>query len=136
MEKYNLPNDFKVFCVTAKSFPDGIKEAWEKLHKMLPTTEGRTFYGISYGDGKGGIIYQAAVTESFEGEAEKYGCESFTIKKGEYLTEPITDYMKNIETIGTTFQRLLADPRLDSNSYCLEWYKNDREMFCMVKINS
>lgn len=135
MEKYNLKEDVKVYCTTAKSFPDGIQGAFITLEKML-SKEGRSFYGVSYKNTDGLLIYKAAVSESFEGEAEKYGFESFTISKGEYLIETIIDWRKKIETIGRVFQTLLADPRLDRTSPCVEWYKSDKEVMCMVKINS
>lgn len=133
METYNLPEDVKVFCTTAKSFPDGVQEAFITLEKLL-SKEGRTFYGISYGSKDGGIIYKAAVSESFEGEAEKYGFENFIIKKGEYETERIFDWRKKMESIGPTFQKLLSNPRLDKTSCCVEWYKSEKELMCMVKL--
>ncbi len=133
METYNLPEDVKVFSTTAKSFPEGVQEAFITLEKML-SKEGRTFYGISYGSKDGTIIYKAAVSESFEGEAEKLGFEKFIIKKGEYATETILNWRKKMESIGPTFQTLLADPLLDKTSYCLEWYKSEKELMCMVKL--
>ena len=90
MEKYTLKEDVKVYCTAAKSFPDGIQEAFITLEQML-SKEGRTFYGVSYKSTDGLLIYKAAVSESFDGEAEKYGFESFTISKGEYLIETIID---------------------------------------------
>jgi predicted transcriptional regulator YdeE len=132
MEIYNLKEDVKVFCTTAKSFPDGVQEAFITLEKML-SKEGRTFYGISHGSKDGGIIYKAAVSESFEGEAEKYGFETIIIKKGEYITETITDWRKKMQAFGPTFKRLLSHPLFDKISPCIEWYKSDKEVVCMVK---
>ena len=135
MEIYNLQDDIKVFCATAKSFPEGVQEAFIKLETML-SKEGRTFYGISYKNRLGEIVYKAAVSENYEGESEKYGFETFTIRKGEYLTEKIINWMTNMHAFGETFQKLLSDPRLDTTGYCLEWYKSDEEVDCMVKINT
>jgi predicted transcriptional regulator YdeE len=134
MENYSLQQDVKVYCTTAKSFPDGIQEAFITLEKML-SKEGRTFYGISHGSKDGTIIYKAAVSESFEGEAEKYGFEQYIIKKGEYATETIFDWRNKLASIGPVFQKLLANPHLDKTSACVEWYKSDMEMMCMVKLN-
>ena len=47
---------------------------------MLPSDNGRNFFGISSPNMKGDLIYKAAVEESFRGEAEKLGCETFMIK--------------------------------------------------------
>ena len=75
MEKYNLEDNVKVFGVHVKTFPQGIGEAFDALLKMLPPGDDRPFYGISEMT-KGGIIYKAAALETFDGEAEKYGCET------------------------------------------------------------
>jgi hypothetical protein len=68
MEKYYLKNKVKLACVAAKSFPDGIKESFETLEKILLSTTGRNFYGISYPDINKNIIYKAAVEETYPGE--------------------------------------------------------------------
>jgi hypothetical protein len=134
MEKYILENDIKVFCVVAKSFPDGIIEAWQKLHAMLPSVEGRKFFGISRPEptAKGATVYKAAVEESYLGEAEKYDCEKFFIKKGAYLNETLSDWKADPTVIGKTFHNILSDSRIDKNGYCLEIYVGENEVRCMV----
>ena len=134
--KFILRNDVEVFSVAATSFPAGVQQAWDKLHNMLPETKGRIFYGISYMNQNKEIIYKAAVAEAFTGEAERYGCEKTIIQKGEYISIPIHDWHKNIHDIGPAFQKLIADPRIDKNSFCVEWYKDDNEMLCMIKTDS
>jgi hypothetical protein len=135
MEKYNLENDLKIFCVTAKSFPEGIMEAFTTLKNILPSAEGRTFFGISCGSKDGNIIYKAAVLETYEGEGEKYRCETFIVKKAVYLAETLINWRKNVKIIGDTFMKLLADPRLDTSFPCVEWYKSDDEVMCMIRID-
>lgn len=130
--KYNMQSDVKVICVTAKSFPEGIQEAFITLDKML-SKEGRTFYGVSYKNASNDIVYKAAVTEVYDGEAEQFGFKTFIIQKGEYLTETIMDWRTHIENIGKTFQRILEEPLYDETFPCVEWYKSDKEVLCMVK---
>jgi hypothetical protein len=36
VEAYQIENDIKIFYVTAKSFPEGIQEAHDRLHAMIP----------------------------------------------------------------------------------------------------
>lgn len=134
MEKYNLSTDMKLFCVTAKSFPDRIKEAFDTLENKLPTLEGRTLYGLSYATIHGDIIYKAAIMESFEGEGEQYGFETFVLKKGEYLTITIMDWSLKAQSIPHAFDILLSDSRLDTSHPCVEWYKSEEELVCMVKL--
>ncbi|MPR33906.1 transcriptional regulator [Salmonirosea aquatica] len=118
------------------SFPEGVMQAHQKLHSLLPSVEGRNFYGISRPSDSKEIIYRAAVEEAYTGEAEKYGCEAFTIKKGDYLSETLTNWREDEKQIGETFQKLLADPRLDPEGYCLEVYVSDDEMRCMVPLRT
>ncbi len=135
MEIISLDKDIKTFYVLAETIPLGIHDAHEKIHAMMPTTEGRQFYGISDSNTEGGIVYRAAVAEAFEGEAEKFGCPCFIIKKGTYISETLTDYYKDISIVGRTFRELLKDPRLDNGGYCLEIYPNGRDIQCLAKIN-
>src|SRR5688572_22752131 len=99
MEVFELKKDIKVFCVRAKSFPNDIGKAFGSLINLLPTVEDRTFFGVSYQGKNHEMIYNAAVLESFEGEAKKYGCETYVIKKGEYLSEMLKGWKKNEASI-------------------------------------
>src|SRR6476659_6215373 len=136
-EKYFIDNDIKVACVKASSFPMGIGEAYHKLGATLPASEQRKFYGISYADKDGNIIYRAAANELHEGEAEEFGLETFTIKRGEYISEFLKDWKKDETQIGKTFQKLLHDPRIDrEQGYCLEIYPNAKDVRCMVLLDS
>ena len=132
MEVYQLEKDVKTFYVEATSFPDGVKQAWDSLHSMLPSTKARSFYGISHG-GKDGIVYKAAVEQYTKDEAEKYGCRAFVIPNGEYLSITIHDYMNHLPLIGQAFRRLLSYPQFDGITPCVEWYKSNEEVVCMVK---
>ena len=91
MESIFLEQDIKVFYVTATSFPDGIQGAYQKLHSVIGSPAGRRFFGISYPEAPSKIIYKAAVEESHPCEGEELGCETFIIKKGQY----ISIYIKN-----------------------------------------
>lgn len=129
-----LDKDIEVFYVTAASFPDGIMAAYDKLHALLPTGDKRMFYGISYPEKSGKIIYKAAAEAKFPGEGEQYGCESFIIKKGNYTSEIIKDYLKDLPFIGQTFQKMLQHPQLDPKGYCVEIYFNETDVQCLVKL--
>jgi hypothetical protein len=136
MEPYFLNTDINVLCVTASSFPDGIMAAFNKLNSLVQLPESRRVFGISYGDGDKDIIYKAAVEENSIDEAARFGCERFTIKKGEYISEHIEDFMKNIPAMGQAFQEMCRDKRIDNNGYCIEMYlNNNKDVLCMVKLD-
>ena len=134
MEVYVLKKEVPVFCVTVKAFPLGIIEAFETLEKMHPSVCDRPFYGIFYQDQNGKTIYKAAVEEAYKGEGEQYGCETSVIAKGRYLTERIFNYMDNIDSIPEAFQRLCASAQSHSDLPCIEWYKSNREVVCMIQL--
>ncbi|MBX9850131.1 MAG: hypothetical protein K2X86_00060 [Cytophagaceae bacterium] len=71
---------------------------------------------------------KAAVAEAFEGEGKKYGCKTFVIKKGEYLTITLMDFMKKLDVIPNAFQKLLTGPHPDTDFPCVGWYKSDKEV--------
>ena len=135
MEKFEFEEDIEIICNTVTTFPNYIKEAFDSLQESLPNFENRNWYGISWQNEKGEIIYKAAATELEAGEAVRFGYENFTIKKGTYIAETIMDWMKQTHVISEPFMKLLEDPRIDKEGYCLEWYKSDDEVVCMVGIN-
>jgi len=134
MESIFLAQDIKAFYVTAISFPGGIQVAYQKLHSLIGSPMGRKFFGISYPETPSKIIYKAAVEESYPGEGEKLGCEAFVIKKGQYISNYIKDFMSDIPKIGQSFQELLTDERIDPNGCCVEEYINDKDVRCMVRL--
>jgi len=132
MEAYILNEDIKVMCITAESFPNGVLAAHQKLHALFLLDKQRRYFGISRPNKKREIIYKAAVEEIGTGEAEKFGIETFTIKKGTFISELVPDFMKDISQIGKTFEKLLQQPNIDPDGYCLEMYINETDVRLMV----
>ena len=131
---YELEKDMNVFCVRAKSFPNDIGQAFGTLIKLLPSIEERIFFGISYEGKNHEMIYNAAVLETFAGEGATYACETYTIKKGEYLAEMLKGWKKDEKSIGLTFKKM-SEVRTDTVFPCVEWYQGE-DVLCMVRIDS
>jgi hypothetical protein len=134
MEIFTLDNDVKVFCETAKSFPDGILKAHQELQSIVPFSDQRRYFGISYPNEKGVIIYNAATEEIYQGEAEEFGCETFIIESGRYISVMINDFMSHVESIGEAFHQLTSQPDIDPEGYCIEFYLNEKDVRCMVRL--
>ncbi|WP_143304790.1 transcriptional regulator [Chitinophaga vietnamensis] len=132
MEKYKIERDLHLFYVKASSFPMGVGAAFQQLHALIPDAGKRTAYGISHPDGPQGIVYKAAVEEAFPGEGAEKGCETFLVKKGEYLSEVLTDWKKDESSVGRTFQELLRQSETGPGGYCLEIYSNPTDVRCLV----
>lgn len=134
MEEYSLNEDIKVMCITAESFPNGVLAAHQKLHALFPLDKQRRYFRISRPNEKRDIIYKAAVEEITDGEAEKFGIEAFNLKKGTFISELVPDFMTDISQIGKIFEKLLNQPNIDTNGYCLEMYINETDVRLMVGI--
>ena len=121
MGTITIDNDIKVFYVTAKKFPDAVPEAYQDLQaRITDNSDNRRYFGISFPGQTGTIICKAAAEELQPGEAEKYHCETFTIRKGRYVSIEIKNHLRDPQCIGKAFQQLLAQPGIDPQGYCLE----------------
>lgn len=134
MNTCSIEQDIEVYCITADSFPDGVKAAHEQLHSLIPFSNERKYFGISFPGKDDAIIYKAAANELNEGELQQHSLEKMTIKKGDYLFIDIENYMKNIPAFESAFNALTADKRIDPNGFCVEWYKEEQLCRCMVKM--
>lgn len=133
METVTVDNDIKVIYIEAESFPDGVLEAHNKLHEILPFPTNRKYFGISRPE-NGVIVYKAAAEEINTGEAEKLNGDTLIINKGRYISLTVNDYMKDLQSIGSAFRTLLLVPDLDPQGYCIEWYVTDKDVKCMVRL--
>lgn len=128
-----VDKDIKVFYITATSFPQGILGAHEKLHSLIPFSTERKYFGVSRPE-NGAIVYRAAAEEINEGEAERLQCKTLVLKKGSYISLILNDYMKDLPAIERTFKQLLSHPGIDPQGYCVEWYLNNKDVKCMVRL--
>lgn len=85
METFILDHGIKVFYVTATSFPAGILDAHAKLHKLVPFSVNRNYFGISRSGNNGPIVYRAATEEKSPDEAKKYHCDTLILKREIYF---------------------------------------------------
>ena len=133
MEPYHIDHDIRLCCVPAESFPDGVMAAFQQLMNIFPDQQGqRRLFGVSWPDGKGSMVYKAAVEEKFQGEAERMGMEPFLLKKGEYLSTTVHNFMNDIPSIGNAFRQLVDAPGVHPNTVGVEEYISTTDVRCMV----
>ena len=135
METYNIQYDIRVFGRQVITFPLGVKNVFDELVNTVPERLNRSFYGLSHLDTEGNVIYYAAVEEYVAGEGKKLGYDYYTIEKGEYLSVAIKDWHSKTDSIKDVFHEMMQDKRFDNITPCVEWYKSDQEMICMVKMD-
>ncbi len=130
MEERIIKNDITALCVTARSFPEGIADAFEQIYSLMPSKD-RLLIGLSKPNREGSIIYKAGF-ELLEGESSVKGLEEILIPSGNYLCHSIRGFAENPFLIKYAFDELLQDARLDPNGFCLELYVKPNEVWCMV----
>jgi hypothetical protein len=134
MEKFVVDEDLHLFGNRVNSFPVGIKESFDGLIAMLPEGLERDYYGVSWMEGEA-VIYYTMAAEKFAGESNRYACEmKLDIGKGEYLGVTVRDWMSKTDSIKDVFDGLMKDKRVVVGAPCVEWYKSDEEMVCMMKL--
>jgi hypothetical protein len=134
MEKILLSDDLHLFGNRVSTFPIGIKEGFDALIAILPEGLARSYYGISWMEDDE-VIYYTMAAEKHPGESRHYTFETkIIIGKGEYLAVTIHNWMNKLDTIKDAFESLMKDNRVAENKPCVEWYKSDDEMVCMMKL--
>lgn len=135
MDTRIIGKDISIFYVNATSFPQGVLEAFEKLHEHFPFSPERNFYGLSRPENGQGIVYKAAAEVKNPEELVKYRIDTMNIPRGTYITELVHDFKENIPAIGATFEKLMQHPGIDPQGYCIEWYlPDDRDVLCMIRV--
>lgn len=137
IEPYILKDDITVVYVNATSFPDGINDAHETLHKIVGPPDGkRSYFGVSRPEAEtnGEIVYRAAASIPTADESNKLKLPTLVLKKGEYASILLNDYHTDVTQIARAFELLLEQPNLDENGYCVEWYLKS-DVRCMVRLD-
>ncbi len=133
METIALREDIRVLCNPASSFPEGVLKAHQDLHELVPFSPDRKYFGLSRPE-DGSIRYWAGAEEIIAGESDRFDCEVIVLKKGRYLCLTIEKFMNDISIIKNAFDTLLSQPELDKEGYCVEWYFNETDVHCMVRL--
>lgn len=134
MEIIEFEKDIPVFRVKAKSFPMDIKAAHEKLHSIFPADGTRNYYGISHGDAQGNIHYWAAASRLTGDALPGDSVETYSIRKGRYISKLVENWQQNENSVQQTFELLLKQKGIDYNGYCLEEYPNNTDIRCSVPL--
>lgn len=131
METIRLSDAVQLIGFQVKSFPMGVGDAFDKLEQMVGSD--RPYYGLSKMSGTG-VLYIAAALKKSTNESSVLKLNDYTVPNGEYAVRLIKDWRRNLNAIPHVFGDLLKTEGIDETAFCVEWYKNDDEMLCMVKL--
>ena len=132
VENYKLEDDLYLACQKASSFPEGIQDAIETLHKKMKQERNFQLYGISRPEKGKGIVYYSCAKVKSKNDAEIYGLEFITIPAGIYYSIEIENFHQDLSSIGKAFEKILSLKGIDSEGYCIESY-HENNVRCMVR---
>lgn len=133
IETWIQKSEVKLIVEKAEDFGKGIAEAFVRLAEKLNTPGvHRDCYGIVLKE-DGQMNYYAAFTELREGEASEMNLPAKFIEAGNYQSILVNEWNNNLLYIGPTFDRLLQSGLVDTNADCIEYYKTEQELICMIK---
>lgn len=133
METIIIKEDIALFYIQALNFPNDIGSTFAKIYSLFEVTHARQVFGISRPE-NGKIVYKVAAEEIHKDELAKHLLPKFIIPKGRYLSIEIKNYKNQIGLITDAFNKLIVNPKIDPNGYCIEWYQTDKDVICMVKL--
>lgn len=133
MKRLTIDKDINVFYIQAKSFPEGVMEAHQKMHSLFTFSSDRRCFGISRPE-NGKVIYLVAAEEIEKGDLSQHNLKKITIPEGTYLSITIKNFRKDISSIKKSFDKIILNPDIDPNGYCIEWYQGMDDVICMVKL--
>ena len=132
MKLYIQQEDITLYGIHVKTFPHGIKESFDILMDRYGETQ--SYYGISWVAENGSIQYYSCVAVADFDETNTGDLERLIIPKGTYNTSTILDWMSKTESVKDVFHELMGDFCPDKERACIEWYKSDEEMLCMIRM--
>ncbi len=122
-----------MLAVRAKSFPEGIMQSYKDLDALMSARSPYVCYGLSRME-DGAVVYFAAAEIESEELAKHMGAEYIVVRGGTYVNQDVTNWAQNIPAISRTFDELCALPGLDPLGYCVEWYFNEHDVHCMIRL--
>lgn len=133
MKELILEKDIVVYYIQAKSFPDGILDAFQQMNLLIESAPQRRSFGISRCE-NGEIIYRVASEELINGDLEKYGLTKLIIQQGKYIGIEVKNFRKDLSSIKKAIDKLFTHPNIDPNGYCIEEYYGIDDVLCMVRL--
>ncbi|HEV7424557.1 MAG TPA: transcriptional regulator [Candidatus Paceibacterota bacterium] len=133
METITMYHDIRVFYVKRNTSSMSLPEAYQELIKNVPFAWDRMYYGILVRE-NGCLCYRLAVEQLTRNENRDLNLDCHVIKRGVYLSCIVRNYLQDIMEIERVFQRLLLEPGLDNDENRVEWYFNETDVACMLRL--
>lgn len=120
----------RLITVKAKSFPEGIRAAWQEIESRRKI-KGRKAYGLIY-DGE----YFAGLVSDGELEERVTGLPVIEVAGGPCARIKLEDWQKNIAEIGPLFAQMAAEHEVDPSRPAMEFYRSFTELHLLLPVKN
>ncbi len=117
----------------AHAFPEGIKDAWNRLEAAMPSLKGRRFYGLTVCEG-GQLVYYAAVEVANDEEAAALGFPVMHVKGGPCARVKLLDWPKHADEISDIFADLMRRFTMAPDAPTIEYYRSQSELHLLLPL--
>jgi effector-binding domain-containing protein len=131
---YSIEAEIVVMIEKAVDFGQDIAQSYVRLAEKLghKVSDKRDCYGLVL-KVNDTMAYYGGFTQAIQNEAIDKSIETHIIPAGNYQSILIEDWNKKLLEIGPTFDQILKSGLVDMMSPCIEYYKSETELICMVK---
>ncbi|MEQ1750625.1 MAG: hypothetical protein ABL974_14455 [Prosthecobacter sp.] len=118
----------RLITVKAKSFPDGIRGAWQEIEAKRKI-KGRKAYGLIFED-----RYFAGLVSDGELEERVTGLPVIEVAGGKCARVKLEDWQKNIAQIGPLFEQMAEEHEVDPSRPAMEFYRSFTELHLLLPV--
>lgn len=118
----------RLITVKAKSFPEGIRAAWQELESKRKI-KGRKAYGVV----RGGEYFAGLVSDG-ELEERVTGLPVIEVPGGPCARIKLEDWRHHIAQIGLLFEQMAAEHTADATRPALEFYRSLTELHLLLPV--
>lgn len=118
----------RLITVKAKSFPEGIRGAWQEIESKRKI-KGRKAYGLIFED-----EYFAGLVSDGELEERVTGLPVIEVAGGPCARIKLEDWQKNIAQIGPLFAQMAAEHEVDPSRPAMEFYRSFTELHLLLPV--
>jgi hypothetical protein len=118
----------RLISVKAKSFPEGIRAAWQEIETKRKI-KGRKAYGVIR-EGE----YFAGLVSDGELEERVTGLPVLEVPGGPYARLKLEDWQNHIAEIGPLFAQMASEHEVDLTRPALEFYRSFTELHLLLPV--
>ncbi|OYW77637.1 MAG: hypothetical protein B7Z37_03545 [Verrucomicrobia bacterium 12-59-8] len=122
----------RLITVKARSFPDGIRGAWQEIESKR-AMKGRKAYGLICAT-EAGMEYYAGLVSDGELEERVTGLPVIEVAGGPCARIKLENWNQKLDQIGALFAQMAEEHEVDSSRPAMEFYRGFAELHLLLPV--